>query len=689
MGHSKGFAALTMANTISIRWNFIIKVLILASVILLFFWMFYPKSYITNYPESGHSSKKRKLGAQMEQQELHIEHQENTFEKAGQKSGLIIKDNKFILEGKPFTILSGTMHYFRVLPDYWEDRMLKMKSAGLNTLETYMAWNLHEEVKGNWNFTYMLDIRKYLELAQKIGLYVILRPGPYICAEWDLGGLPSWLLHDPNMKVRSIYKPFLDFADAYIQKVMEQVTKLQFQNGGPIIAFQVENEYGSYGRDTNYMISIKQMMEKHGVVELLFTSDNAHGLENGAIPNVMLTMNFKKKETGEEMMNRIAKIRPGNPKIVMEFWTGWFDHWMEKHQTWALQDFQDVYQFILQSGCSVNLYMFHGGTNFGFMNGANQWEDRGYQPTVTSYDYDAPLSEAGDKMLKYHAVRDAITKYAPKHAVPESLLEPPSDSEKFKYGIVKSDKMLTWNSLLEPIQPIQLKNVVPMEMLDINYGGGQGYGFINYRKQISKDGMLKLQKPIRDRAIVLLNGEQKAVFYINDQQSPQVEIKGIKGTATLDILVENLGRVNYGNFWLDNQRKGLHGKVTLGGENLEDWKIYPLEFKEDYLKKLKDIPWKDASKQSPCIVKGTFSVDGKPKDTFLNMGGWERGVVFINNFNLGRYWNKGPQKTLYVPAPLLRYGNNDILIFELHKADTEVSFMDRPDLGPKEILKNN
>ncbi|XP_013386988.1 beta-galactosidase-1-like protein 2 [Lingula anatina] len=602
----------------------------------------------------------------------------------GERTGLETKYKKFYLDGKPLRILSGAVHYFRVVPEYWADRLMKLKSCGLNTVETYVPWNLHEEIKGNYKFDGMLDLRKYILLAKKLGLYVIFRPGPFICSEWDFGGLPSWLLHDPHMRVRSTYQPFMDAVDSYFSQLIPLVADLQYTKGGPIIAVQIENEYGSFSNDINYMEFVKTTMEKYGIVELMFTSDNDMGIDKGSMPGVLVTANFNELHVAEGLFNQIRKTNPEWPLMAMEFWPGWFDHWGEEHHKYSEEKTETVLRYILKNDGSVNFYMFHGGTNFGFMNGAN---GPPYAPTITSYDYDAPLNERGGLTNKYAKIKEIFEEMIPSE-IPHPLPELPSSAHlgTMGYGTVKMTRYMPLDSMLTYVESVHSKEVIPMEFLDINNGGGQGYGFILYRKSVTSGGTLKITGHVRDRAVVLFDGNEEGVIdcYKPDQI---VEVK-VSKMGMLDILVENLGRVNYADGKsgvLDDQRKGLVEPVNLGDTKLEGWSIYPLEFKKKFLRNIVSSPkWTkfDREFQGPAIFRGTFFIhEESARDTYINMVGWKKGVVFVNGFNLGRYWEKGPQGTLYLPGPLLKKGDNEILVFELHKPNSVVILDNHPVLG--------
>jgi len=586
------------------------------------------------------------------------------------EEGLSIKNEKFTMQGQNFTILSGAIHYFRVPTDYWDDRLIKLKGMGLNTVETYIPWNLHEPHPGEFNFEDNLSIVDFVHLAQMYGIFVILRPGPYICAEWDLGGLPSWLLRDPEMQLRSSYKPFLDAVDRYFGKLLPMLARLQFSKGGPVIAFQIENEYGSYGSDLHYLRHLKESFRKHGISELLFVSDNEGGLGRAHLKDTLQTVNF---QTGADaIMDKLKQLQPKHPIFVTEFWSGWFDHWGEKHHKVKIDVIEKSLISILTRGASVNFYMFHGGTNFGFMNGANTYsKGYGYNPTVSSYDYDAPVSETGDLTDKYHALKKIIQQYAPKGSVPDKLEEIPQPSGRFVPGPILFTEYMPLRELLSHIEFVVSKNVMPMEMLPINKNSGQSYGFTLYATKISKGAKKVYIYDAVDRITVIVNG-----VIVRDVESLRekfdVTLPTLKAgdENDLQILVENCGRINYEHA-LDYERKGIRGKVEVDGKKKEKWSIYPLEFKKEFVVELEESKyWEKAvpkEVKGPALFKSSFYVNRAPYDCILHIEGWERGVVFVNGRNLGRYDALGPQRTLYIPRSFLKSGDNTVIIFESGK----------------------
>lgn len=575
-----------------------------------------------------------------------------------------VQGNDFVLDSKPFRIISGAIHYFRVVPEYWEDRLKKLKACGFNTVETYVPWNLHEPKEGEFDFSGILDIERFIVTAGELGLKVIVRPGPYICAEWEFGGFPGWLIADENMRLRCYYKPYLEKLDNYYDELIPHIVPHLCTNGGPVIAVQVENEYGSYGNDKKYLNHIKEGLIRRGVDCLLFTSDGPQDdmLNAGTLPDVFKTANFGSRP--KEMFPVLRKHQPTGPLMCCEFWNGWFDHWDSEHHTRDAKDAAQCFDEMLEMGASVNFYMFHGGTNFGFMNGANR--DDKINCTVTSYDYDSPVSECGDLTEKYYLCKEVIEKHFGK--VEDIHVENLPKKDYGKVELTSSAKL--FNSLDALSTPIDSACTLPMERV------GQNTGFILYRNYVTgpmPERELHIQE-VHDRAVVFVNGEKKGVVY-RDRENEPIMIGAKDGeTICIDILVENMGRVNYGPSLRDN--KGITEGVRLGLQFLFDWKIYPLPL--DDLHKLVYRPT-DCT-DGPVFLKGEFEVE-ECADTFLKLDGFSKGVAYINGFNLGRYWKVGPTKTMYVPAPLLKKGKNIIEIFEVDGTEsTTVEFTDTPEL---------
>lgn len=585
--------------------------------------------------------------------------------------------DQFYLDGKPFQIISGGIHYFRVVPDYWQDRLIKLKALGCNTVETYVPWNLHEEHEGTFNFDGILDLVAFIQQAASLGLYAIVRPSPYICAEWEFGGLPSWLLTKENMHLRSSEGCFLYHVRKYYEQLMPLITPLQITNGGSIILMQVENEYGYYGDDTAYLEAMRDMMRDMGVNVPLITSDGPQEdtLRGGSVAGALPTANFGSNT--RERFDVLEKHVGNQPLMCTEFWVGWFDSWgCGTHHTTDVKASADDLRAILHRG-SVNIYMFHGGTNFGFMNGSNYYE--ALTPDVTSYDYDALLTEDGQVTAKYLAFQEVIREFLPQGTVLPTL--PPAIPRK-AYAAVEETGVAALFDVLDRIaKPVESLHPQPMEAL------GQGYGYTLYRSIIQTD--MKVDKfriwDANDRAKVFVNREHFLTLYDRELLDEKEVQWHVPAGSTMDILMENMGRVNFG-VRMRQQRKGIAGDVLLNGHFHTRWQQYVLPLKGETLA---DIPFASTGElhegpdtpNEPSFFRFAFFVD-VAADTFLDLSGWGKGCAFINGVNIGRFWEIGPQKRLYVPAPLLREGKNECIVFETEGIrNRSISFEREPYLG--------
>lgn len=569
--------------------------------------------------------------------------------------------DQFCKDGKPIKLISGAVHYFRNLPETWPDIFEKLRAMGCNCVETYCAWNMHEPKPGTFDFTGRLDIVRFIKEAEKAGLMVIVRPGPYICAEWEFGGLPWWIQREEGLEIRCRNEVYIRYFDRYLDELLGRVRPLLCTNGGPVILLQCENEYGYYGDDREYLSYLRDGYRRRGIDVPLFTSDGGSedSLLDGTVEGCLPTLNFGSRV--EENFKVHDQLFPNCPKVCMEMWDGWFDAWGdEKHHTTDPQVYAGVVRDMLKKG-SLNIYMFIGGTNFGFTSGANHGEK--FTPDVTSYDYDALLTECGDVTEKYKAVREVI-----REATGKELPPIPKDREKKAYGKVALTRSAGLLSNLDALSS-PIHSDVPRAMEEY----GIGYGYIAYRTVLNRDYRdAKLSfESLGDRAQVLVNGKLQGIAYLND--SLEVTVNAKKGDV-LTILVENMGRANFGPKMM--RKKGLPGRVLLGGKIHFSWDVYPLPMTD-----LSGLSFGGDEAEAPAFYEGTFTVE-EPADTFLRTDSFKKGFVVLNGFNLGRYWEVGPQKTLYVPGPLLKKGENTLLLFESdgRKGEAEVEFVDRPEL---------
>lgn len=573
---------------------------------------------------------------------------------------------EFYLDGKPVKLLSGAVHYFRLVKEYWEDCLYNLKAMGFNTVETYIPWNIHEPEEGIFDFDGNKDVECFVRLAGELGLHVILRPSPFICAEWEFGGLPPWLLRYGDMKVRTNTPLFLGKVEAYYKELFRRIAPLQATCGGPVIMMQVENEYGYYGDDREYLEYMKNLMIECGCEVPLVTSDGPWGdsFDCGKIDGVLQTGNFgsKGKEQFAVMRGKIGD----NPLMCMEFWVGWFDNWgVECHQTGDLEEHVKDLDEILSEG-HVNIYMFEGGTNFGFTNGSNYYDV--LTPDVTSYDYDALLTEDGRITPKYNAFRQVIGKYA---EIPKVELS--TEIKRKDYGTLKVSKEAgLFGNLKNIARPVD--SVYPQSMEKL----GQGYGYILYESQLKYEGPIEKIRlwGANDRANLFVDEKSVLTLYDRELLTEYEFTEPVQKGDKISILMENMGRVNFGPA-LEQQRKGIDRSVQINGHQHYHWTEYCLPM-EDLSGLDFQVPVKEGE---PGFYKFTFEAD-ETGDTFLDFSGWGKGCVLVNGFNIGRFWEIGPQKRLYIPAPLLRKGENTILIFETEgKAPGSITLCGEPDLG--------
>ena len=580
--------------------------------------------------------------------------------------------------------ISGSMHYSRVPSAFWKDRLQKFVAGGLNAVQTYVPWNFHETASGSYDFDGDKDIVTFIKTAQEVGLLVILRAGPYICAEWDMGGFPSWLLNEDKIVLRSSDQTYLKYVDRWMGVFLPMMKPLLYENGGPIITVQVENEYGSYYTcDKPYLKHLHDLFRSHlGNKVVLFTTDgDSEGyLKCGTDTSLFYaTVDFGITSDPSKNFAAQRQYEPHGPLVNSEFYTGWLDHWGQSHQRRDSSQVASSLDAMLKLNASVNMYMYIGGTNFGFWNGANE-----YLPVPTSYDYDAPLTEAGDPWDKFTKIRDVIKNY---RNVSGTV---PSPAAKSAYGQVMATKFA---SLFDNHQLVMNEmtsdNPINMEKL------GQSFGFINYTKVVSSDSSKMSDLTIHgcnDRASVYINSKlQGLVLRVHYDSDQSLNVSLPKGDSALTILVENMGRINYGSHI--NDKKGIVGGVTLDGKPLTGlWKSQPLPLNNTDMIIYKPITIDIAHTlpDSAVFYSFTFKISGTANDTFLDVTNWTKGVAYVNGFNIGRYWpHRGPQKTLYVPSSVLKSNSDNMLVlFEVDaapcRADVNkcmVMFTDTPNIG--------
>lgn len=571
---------------------------------------------------------------------------------------------KFYLNGEPFQIISGAVHYFRIVPEYWRDRLEKLVNMGCNTVETYIPWNFHEPNKGEFLWDGMHDVCRFIETARELGLYMIIRPSPYICAEWEFGGLPSWLLSDRNMRLRCSYGPYLEAVKNYYSVLMPKLVPYQIDKGGNIILMQIENEYGYYGNDKNYLEFLRDTMRKLGITVPFVTSDGPWSesiFKSGIVEEALPTGNFG-SAAGWQFGQMKKIIGDNKPLMCMEFWNGWFDAWGDEHHVTEPKKSAQELEELLKMG-SLNFYMFEGGTNFGFMNGRNGGSKAG---DVTSYDYDAPLTEDGQITEKYKLFKEIISRFRSFSEIPLT-----SKIKRKEYGSVSCSGKADLFSVLEKIS-LPVKSKFPLTMEEV----GQNYGYILYRANTDEAVSEICLEGAADSISGYLNGK----FILaaeNETLWEKFEITENNNGGTLCFLCENTGRENFGT-GLENQRKGISAGVKINNHRHFGFEIFPLPLEKAQLEK---IDFKCGSPRNvPAFYKFDFAVD-ELCDTFLDTDGFGRGCAFINGFNLGRFREAGPQKRLYLPAPLLKKGENTIIIFETDgKAADSVYLAGEPSL---------
>ena len=585
---------------------------------------------------------------------------------AQKKISFEIKDGDFYLNGKATPIYSGEMHYSRIPHEYWRHRLQMMKGMGLNTVATYVFWNWHETEPGKWDFEGDKNLAEYIKIAGEEDMMVILRPGPYVCAEWEFGGYPWWLQNIEGMEIRRDNEQFLKHTKLYIERLFKEVGHLQCTNGGPIIMVQCENEFGSYVSQRKdipleehraYNAKIKQQLADAGFNVPLFTSDGSWLFEGGSTPGALPTAN------GENNIENLKKVvneyHDGKgPYMVAEFYPGWLSHWAEPFPQISASRIAKQTEEYIKNNVSFNFYMVHGGTNFAFTAGANYDKRRDIQPDLTSYDYDAPISEAGWVTAKYDSIRNVMKKYV------KNIPDAPAAIPVIEIPSIKLDKVADVLGYTSRIKPISNEEPLTFEQMN------QGYGYVLYSRHFNQPISGTLAIPgLRDYAVIYIDGEKVGELNRNTQ-TYEMEIE-VPFNATLQILVENMGRINYGSEIVHNT-KGIISPITIAGQPISgNWEMYQLPMSEvpNFTKLGNNNVFKNGSSQAnrlkdcPVLYEGTFTLD-ETGDTFIDMEAWGKGIIFINGHNIGRYWKVGPQQTLYIPGVWLKKGENKIVIFE-------------------------
>ena len=569
--------------------------------------------------------------------------------------------NTFLLNGQPFVVKAAELHYPRIPKPYWEHRIQMCKALGMNTICLYVFWNAHEPQPGQFDFSGQNDLAAFCRLCQENGMYVILRPGPYVCAEWEMGGLPWWLLKKKDVRLREEDPYFLERVNLFEEAVAGQVAGLTVQNGGPIIMVQVENEYGSYGESKSYVSKVRDIVRRHFGHEItLFQCDWSSNFTLNGLDDLVWTMNFGTGANIDQQFARLKQLRPDSPLMCSEFWSGWFDKWGANHETRPAADMIAGIDEMLSKGISFSLYMTHGGTNWGHWAGANS---PGFAPDVTSYDYDAPINEAGQTTPKYWELRKILSKYTQGKRLPKVPSAIPTIAiPAFQFTEVAP----LFSNLPQPKQDEQIRT---MEAYD------QGFGSILYRTKLPRldqPAVLHVNEA-HDYAQVFVDGKYMGKLDRRNGEK-QLTLPACPAGGTLDILVEAMGRINFGRAIKDF--KGITDRVELiidiDGRsfvsNLKQWEVFNLEDRYENYQQMKFQPIAEAKattgERLPGCYRATFQVK-KPGDTFLNFETWGKGLVYVNGHGMGRIWEIGPQQTLYVPGCWLKAGENEVLVFDI------------------------
>ncbi len=566
-------------------------------------------------------------------------------------------DGTFLLDGKPFVVKAAELHYARIPREYWDHRIKMCKALGMNAICAYVFWNYHEPQPGVWDFSGNHDLAAFMELCKKNGMWVIVRPGPYVCAEWEMGGLPWWLLKDRSIKLRTLDEKFMKPAIAFENKVAEVLAPYRLENGGNIIMVQVENEYGSYAKDKPYVSAMRDALRAAGWDKTtLFQCDWSSNFTDNALDDLVWTMNFGTGANVLDQFKKLGELRPNAPRMCSEYWSGWFDGWGRAHETRPATDMVKGISTMLDNGISFSLYMTHGGTSFGWWAGAN---NTGFAPDCTSYDYDAPIDEQGAATEKYYQLRELLQKHSdvklPAVPKPLPIISIPE---------VKFEEMALLFRAGNMPKPIQSHDALPVEQYN------QGYGNILYTTTLPalKAGAYLRISDMCDYAIVTIDGKKVGELYRGNGYETTLQIRNeVKAGAQLEIFIEVMGRINYSK--LIHDPKGITDKVevfTTDGKNdltynLKDWNVYLYPYDLDY-NDMSYIP--TAIGDQPAYYRATFNLK-KTGDTYLDMRTWGKGLVWVNGHCIGRFWEVGPQQTLYLPGCWLKKGKNEIVVLDV------------------------
>ena len=572
-------------------------------------------------------------------------------------------DGTFLLDGKPFIVKAAELHYARIPREYWDHRIKMCKALGMNAICAYVFWNYHEPQPGVWDFSGNHDLAAFMELCKKNGMWVIVRPGPYVCAEWEMGGLPWWLLKDRSIKLRTLDEKFMKPAIAFENKVAEVLAPYRLENGGNIIMVQVENEYGSYAKDKPYVSAMRDALRAAGWDKTtLFQCDWSSNFTDNALDDLVWTMNFGTGANVLDQFKKLGELRPNAPRMCSEYWSGWFDGWGRAHETRPATDMVNGISTMLDNGISFSLYMTHGGTSFGWWAGAN---NTGFAPDCTSYDYDAPIDEQGAATEKYYQLRELLQKHSdvklPAVPKPLPIISIPE---------VKFEEMAPLFRAGNTPKAIESHDALPVEQYN------QGYGNILYTTTLPnlKAGAYLHISDMCDYAIVTIDGNPVGQLYRGNGYETTLQLKNdVKAGAQLEIFIEVMGRINYSK--LIHDPKGITDKVevfTTDGKNdltynLKDWKVYLYPYDLDY-NDLSYIPITNTQPPSPitqpAYYRAEFSLT-KTGDTYLDMRTWGKGLVWVNGHCIGRFWEVGPQQTLYLPGCWLKKGKNEIVVLDI------------------------